>query len=48
MDSADHGDVVQRLTALAEAARRELGDTNRPGRGQRPAGHAANPMPLVK
>jgi arylsulfatase A-like enzyme len=46
--SAEHADVVERLTALAGAARLELGDTNRPGRGQRPAGHAANPLPLVK
>ena len=46
--SAEHPDVVQRLAALAEAARRELGDTNRPGSGQRPAGHVANPMPLAR
>jgi hypothetical protein len=45
--SADHPEVVQRLTALADVARMELGDTNRPGIGQRPAGHIANPKPLV-
>jgi arylsulfatase A-like enzyme len=46
--SAEHADVVQRLTALAEIARAELGDVNRPGRGQRAAGHVANPQPLLK
>jgi arylsulfatase A-like enzyme len=45
--SADHPDIVQRLTTLAQAARDELGDTGRPGRGQRPAGHAADPQPPV-
>lgn len=45
--SADHPQVVKRLTSLADAARQELGDTNRPGPGQRPAGFAANPQPLV-
>jgi arylsulfatase A-like enzyme len=46
--SADHPEVVQRLTALADVARRELGDANRPGSGQRPAGHVANPAPLTR
>src|SRR5262245_42443090 len=46
--SAEHSAVVQKLTALAEAARRELGDVNRPGSGQRPAGHVANPVPLTR
>lgn len=45
--SADHPDVVQHLTALADAARKELGDMNKPGRGQRPAGQVANPRPLL-
>ena len=45
--SANHPDIVQRLTILAEAARQELGDVNKPGRGQRPAGHVATPQPLV-
>ena len=45
--SAEHADVVQRLTALADAARLELGDKDRPGRGQRPAGYVANPTPLI-
>ncbi len=46
--SAEHPDVVQRLTALAHAARQEIGDRNRPGAGQRPAGHQPNPAPLIK
>jgi hypothetical protein len=36
------------LTALAEVARLELGDTDRPGHEQRPAGRVANPVPLTK
>jgi arylsulfatase A-like enzyme len=46
--SAGHREVVARLTALAESARRELGDRNRPGSGQRPAGHVAHPIALTK
>ncbi len=34
-----HPDVVQRLLALAEKAREDLGDTDRPGKNQRPAGN---------
>ncbi len=45
--AADHADVVQRLTALADAAREDLGDGARPGNHQRPAGRVANPMPQV-
>jgi hypothetical protein len=45
--SAAHPEVVDRLLALAERAREELGDTDRPGRGQRPAGHVDNPQPLL-
>lgn len=45
--SARRPDIVERLTALVERARSELGDVNRPGSGQRPAGHVANPQPLV-
>lgn len=45
--SAEHPDVVRRLIALAEAARGELGDVNRLGAGQRPAGFVADPKPLV-
>ena len=46
--SADHPDVVRRLTALADAARAELGDMATIGRGQRPAGHVEQPQALVK
>jgi arylsulfatase A-like enzyme len=41
-----HPEVVERLTALAEQAREELGDIGRKGTGQRPAGHYPNPRPL--
>ncbi len=34
----DHLDVVQRLNAYAERARKDLGDRGRPGLGQRPPG----------
>ena len=40
--SAQHPDIVAHLTQLAEAARREIGDDNQPGSGQRPAGHVEN------
>jgi arylsulfatase A len=45
--SAAHPDVVARLTALAEGIRAEIGDVDRPGRGERPAGHVDDPQPLV-
>jgi len=45
--SAQHPDVVARLTAMAEKARTELGDGDRKGTGQRDAGHAENPKPLL-
>lgn len=45
--SAAHADVVARLTKLAEKARAELGDLNRPGSGQRPAGRAEHPRAQV-
>lgn len=44
--AARHPEVVARLERAAEAARVELGDTDRPGRGQRPAGWVAEPRPL--
>jgi arylsulfatase A len=46
-NSAEYPAVVQRLTALAAMARKELGDTNLRGLGQRPAGYIAHPLPLV-
>ena len=36
--SAQHPDIVAKLTAMAEKARADLGDLDRPGKGQRPAG----------
>lgn len=43
----EHPDVVARLLAYAEQARAELGDTDRPGKGLRPAGWVENPTPRV-
>ena len=37
--AADQPDVVARLLALAEGAREDLGDVDRPGKNQRPAGY---------
>ncbi len=45
--SARHPDVVKRLTALAERIRGEIGDDDKPGTGQRPAGNVENPVPLL-
>ncbi len=42
-----HPDVVQRLLALAEKAREDLGDVNRKGRNQRPAEWVVTPKPLL-
>jgi arylsulfatase A-like enzyme len=42
-----HPDVVKRLVALAEKARKDLGDVGREGKGQRPAGWVENPKPLL-
>jgi arylsulfatase A-like enzyme len=46
--AAQQPQIVARLTELAEAAREELGDTDRPGKGLRPAGHFPHPTPRVK
>ncbi len=46
--SAKNPDVVQRLIKLANQAREELGDVNRPGKGQRPAGLSAKPTARIK
>ncbi len=43
-----HSEVVSRLLALAEKARDDLGDVNRKGRNQRPAGWVVTPKPLRK
>jgi arylsulfatase A len=45
--SAQNPDVVKRLTALADNIRAELGDTERPGAGQREAGWVETAKPLV-
>ena len=45
---AEHPEVVRRLIALADRARRELGDMDRPGEAQRPAGRVENPRPLTQ
>ena len=42
-----HPEVVHRLLALAEAARRDLGDQDRAGQNQRPAGQIDNPKPQL-
>lgn len=47
--AADHPEVVMRLTALAESARRDLGDRGRSGEGQRKPGKTVGkPTPRVK
>ncbi len=45
--AAEHADVVKRLTLLAEQARADLGDFQRDGADQRPAGHEPDPKPQV-
>jgi hypothetical protein len=45
--SAQQPDVVMRLLSLAENLRAEIGDVDRPGKGQRPAGQVDDPKPLV-
>ncbi len=44
--SADHPDVVTRLLILADKIRAAIGDMDKPGDGQRPAGHVETPTPL--
>lgn len=44
---ADRPDVVERLLALAEKARQDLGDWNREGANQRRAGWIAEPIPQL-
>jgi arylsulfatase A-like enzyme len=45
--SAQHPEIAQRLSTLAEQARQELGDMNQPGSGQRPAGRVDHPVPQL-
>jgi arylsulfatase len=46
--SAEHPDVVKSLLALADSARKDLGDLGSPGAGQRDAGLVEHPTPRVK
>lgn len=45
--AAEHPDVVQRLLALGEQARADLGDIGREGANQRPAGWVDDPTPRL-
>ncbi|MBS0208974.1 MAG: sulfatase [Planctomycetes bacterium] len=45
--SKEHPDVVVRLSQLAERIRGEIGDMDRPGRGERPAGWSSPAKPLT-
>lgn len=45
--SAQHPDIVRRLTGLADGIRVELGDMDKPGTGQREAGWVDEPKPLL-
>ena len=42
--SKENPDIVKRLLALADKARADLGDVNKPGKGQRPAAFVENPI----
>ena len=42
--SAKHPEIVKRLLALADKARADLGDVNKPGKGQRPAAFVKKPI----
>jgi hypothetical protein len=45
--ASDHPEIVARLLAHVERARKDLGDGDQPGARQRPAGHVENPEPLL-
>jgi len=45
--AVQHPSVVRQLLSLAEKARQDLGDVDRPGENQRPAGRFANPQPRL-
>ena len=45
--AAANPNVVKQLLAHAEAARKDLGDTNRPGKGQRKAGWVDEASPRL-
>ena len=42
-----HPDIVKRLLELAEKAREDMGDFERPGKNARPAGWVDDPKPQV-
>jgi arylsulfatase A-like enzyme len=44
---AQHPDIVKRLLTHAEAARADLGDVDRPGKGVRPVGKVEHPTPRL-
>ena len=46
--AAQNPSVVRELLSYAQEAREELGDVDRPGKGQRPAGLVAKGRPLVQ
>ena len=43
----DHPDIVARLLSLAERGREDLGDGDKPGNNQRPAGWVEIARPLL-
>ncbi len=45
--SAKFPTLVTKMTAMADRMRRELGDNDQVGSGQRPAGEVTNPQPLL-
>ena len=45
--AADNPEIVKRLLAHAAAAREDLGDVDRPGKGQRKAGWVEQPSPRL-
>ena len=45
--AARYPEVVKRLTALADKARADLGDVNRKGKNQRPAGWVKKATPQL-
>ena len=42
-----HPEIVERLISLADSARADLGEYDRPGRRQRPAGYVERPVPRL-
>jgi arylsulfatase A len=46
--AGEHPQIIEQLSAFAETARDGLGDGDRPGRNQRPAGRVQDPVPLMR